>query len=278
MGAVKAGDGIGIASLFAVFRQLGAANLLLLAVLRLFKSLLPRWIPLSVSFMINYRAISMTLMRSGAAGGLGGHGLADMRADERRADRGLVGELAVGRIGFRRANNGIRLFVIGFVFVNDGHARAETDDVRADLALVHDDGVLDHRFQLGDALLQHGLIVLRCVVFGVLAQVAVGNGNFQLLGDLHFFSSLFVFKLFLHALKAFAGNNHMLGIRHNSISPFLCAPCKSAAKRAPEKAVFGHTAIFYDYTLRVPVCQSMRMRKMQAVTGKRTPSRRASPR
>ena len=37
MGAVKAGDGIGIASLFAVFRQLGAANLLLLAVLRLFK-------------------------------------------------------------------------------------------------------------------------------------------------------------------------------------------------------------------------------------------------
>ena len=36
-----------------------------------------------------------------------------MRADERLADRGLVGELAVGRIGFRRANNGIRLFVIG---------------------------------------------------------------------------------------------------------------------------------------------------------------------
>ena len=41
-----------------------------------------------------------------AAGGLGGHGFADMRADERLADRGLVGELAVGRIGFRRANNG----------------------------------------------------------------------------------------------------------------------------------------------------------------------------
>ena len=37
VGAVKAGNGIGIASLFAVFRQLGAANLLLLAVLRLFK-------------------------------------------------------------------------------------------------------------------------------------------------------------------------------------------------------------------------------------------------
>ena len=50
-----------------------------------------------------------------AAGGLGGHGFADMRADERLANRGLVGELAVGRIGFRRANNGIRLFVIGFV-------------------------------------------------------------------------------------------------------------------------------------------------------------------
>ena len=123
----------------------------------------------------------------------------------------------IGRFFLNRRN----LFVIGFVFVNDGHARAETDDVRADLALVHDDGVLDHRFQLGDALLQHGLIVLRCVVFGVLAQVAVGNCNFQLLGDLHFFGSLFVFKLFLHALKAFAGNNHMLGVRHRSSLLFL---------------------------------------------------------
>ena len=30
----------------------------------------------------------------------------------------------------------------------------------------------------------------------------------------------------------------------------------------------GHTAIFYDYTLRAPVCQSTRARKMQAVTRK----------
>ena len=30
----------------------------------------------------------------------------------------------------------------------------------------------------------------------------------------------------------------------------------------------GHTAIFYDYTLRAPVCQSTRTRKMQAVTRK----------
>ena len=30
----------------------------------------------------------------------------------------------------------------------------------------------------------------------------------------------------------------------------------------------GHTAIFYDYTLRAPVCQSTRTRKMQVVTRK----------
>ena len=144
----------------------------------------------------------------------------------------------VGRIG-RFFLNRRNLFVIGFVFVNDGHARAETDDVRADLALVHDDGVLDHRFQLGDALLQHGLIVFCRVILGVLAQVAVGNGNFQLLGDFHFFGSLFVFKLFLHALKAFAGNNHMLGIRHNSISPFPCAPSKARQNERPKKLFSG---------------------------------------
>ena len=189
-----------------------------------------------------------------------------MRADERRADRGLVGELAVGRIGFGRADDGVGLLLVGVILVNDGHAAAEADRVGADLALVHDDGVLDHGLQLGNALFEHSLIVLRRVIFGVLAQVAVGNRNLELLGDLHFFGSLFVFKLFLHALKAFAGNNHMLGVRHRSSLLFL-ARCR-AAKRAPGMFASGHTAIFYDYTLRAPVCQSTRARKMQAVTRK----------
>ena len=152
------------------------------------------------------------------------------------------------------------------VLVNDGHAAAEADRVGADLALVHDDGVLDHGLQLGNALFEHSLIVLRRVVFGVLAQVAVGNRNLELLGDLHFFGSLFVFKLFLHALKAFAGNNHMLGVGHRS-SLFFLARCR-AKNEAPGMFASGHTAIFYDYTLRAPVCQSTRTRKMQAVTKK----------
>ena len=124
-------------------------------------------------------------------------------------------------IGFGRADDGVGLLLVGVVLVNDGHAAAEADRVGADLALVHDDGVLDHGLQFGNALFEHSLIVLRRVVFGVLAQVAVGNRNLELLGDLHFFGSLFVFKLFLHALKAFAGNNHMLGVRHRSSLLFL---------------------------------------------------------
>ena len=91
--------------------------------------------------------------------------------------------------------------------------------VHAQLALVDDDGVLDHLLQLGDAVLHQTLGVLGLVVLAVFRQVAVAAGFLDLLGQLLAADRLEVFQFVLHRLQA--GSGHLDFLCHLGISPCL---------------------------------------------------------
>src|SRR5687767_327958 len=91
-------------------------------------------------------------------------------ADQRLADRGLVREAVLGRVGFGGADDPelLRLARLLVLDVDDG---ADADDLGVDLLLVDHGGAADPVRKLGDALFEHRLLVLRVVVLGVLGDV-----------------------------------------------------------------------------------------------------------
>src|SRR3954447_2062226 len=102
---------------------------------------------------------------------LDGDDVVALLADQRFADRRLVGELVLHRVCLGRADDLEFLRGAGFL-VFDVDDRAEDDLVGADRLLVDHLGAAQFLLQLGDPSLEQRLFVLGVVVFGVLGDVA----------------------------------------------------------------------------------------------------------
>ena len=107
----------------------------------------------------------------GVAGGQQHFGLvAHSLAQQSVAHGAFVADLAVQGVGFGAAHN-VVLLVLVLAGHEDGDVGAHRDIVHAQLALINDDGVLDHLLQFGDAVLHQTLRILGLVVLAVLRQV-----------------------------------------------------------------------------------------------------------
>ena len=83
------------------------------------------------------------------------------------AERGIVGDAAFHGVGLLRADDGVEFLVARF-HVLDLDGAAEADLALGVLCLVNNDGVGENIFNLGDAAIKLGLLVLGFVVFGEL--------------------------------------------------------------------------------------------------------------
>src|SRR6201996_4011499 len=107
----------------------------------------------------------------GPARRLDGDDVVPFFAQQGFADRRLVREFVLDRVGLGRPDDLEFLRIAGFlVFHVDD--RAEADLVAGDRVLVDDRGAPQPLFELGDPGLQQRLFVLRVVVFGVLRDIA----------------------------------------------------------------------------------------------------------
>src|SRR4051812_43745582 len=107
----------------------------------------------------------------GPARNRNGDEVAPLLTDQRLPYRRLVGELVLGRIGLRRAHDHVLHGLVGLL-VLDVHSRADRDRLGGHAVLVDHRGRAQLLLELRDLLLEHCLLVLRVVVFGVLADVA----------------------------------------------------------------------------------------------------------
>ena len=121
-------------------------------------------------------------------------------AKQRLAERGVVGDAAFHGVGLLRANDGVKLLVARF-HVLDLDGAAEADLALGVLCLVNNDGVGENIFNLGDAAIKLGLLVLGFVIFAVLREVAERTRLLDLLGDFLFAGRLQIKKLLLQFLE-----------------------------------------------------------------------------
>ena len=102
--------------------------------------------------------------------------------DDRLADRRLVRELVLGRVGLGRADDVVLDRLLG-VDVAQANVRADRDDVGRDLPLLDHARIAQLLLEPGDPVLEQHLVVLGVVVLGVLRDVAELAGNADALGD-----------------------------------------------------------------------------------------------
>ena len=79
--------------------------------------------------------------------------------------------------------------------------------------MIDDHDRAQHVFQLRDVVFHLGLLVLRFVVFGVFAQVAVAAGDLNLLGNFLAFYQLIVIQLFFQLGIALRRYNGTISLR-----------------------------------------------------------------
>ena len=104
-------------------------------------------------------------------------------ADQRLADRALVADTPIARIGFGRADDGVDLFVVVAVFFDD-NTTAQGDLVIGRLGIVDYLGVVDLDLEFPNASFDKGLRVFGFIIAGIFSQIAFGLGFGDLLGDL----------------------------------------------------------------------------------------------
>ena len=148
------------------------------------------------------------------------------------ADRRLVGELALAGIGLGGPHDRV-LHDLAAGDVLDGDLGAHAHDVGLDVFFVDHDCRAQLVFEGEDALLEHGLLVLGVVVFGVLADVAEVAGLFDAIGDLFALLGGEVLDLVLQAPVP-PGSEDDLSFRHDG---FLSYDERAAATAGPDKRV-----------------------------------------
>ena len=139
---------------------------------------------------------------NGADGSLDGDLVALLRAHEGLAERGFLADGAVHGVGLLRADDLIGRHLAAGLEVHDGDGAADAHGVGRALALVDDDDMEQNVLQLGDAGVELALLVLRLIVFAVLAQVAEAARLFDQLRDFFFTDGLEVGQLILQLLLA----------------------------------------------------------------------------
>src|SRR5947207_5063354 len=100
-----------------------------------------------------------------------GDDIAALATDQGLADGRLVGELVVRGIGLRGADDHVLDRLVGLLVLHVDR-RPDRDRLGGHRLRVDDRGRAQLLLELGDLLLEHGLLVLRVVVLGVLADVA----------------------------------------------------------------------------------------------------------
>src|ERR1700733_11067073 len=139
---------------------------------------------------------------------LDGDHVVALAADQGFADRRLVGELVLDRVGLGGADDLEFLRVAGFLVfdVDDG---AEADLVGVERFLVDHGGAPQPLFELGDPPLEQGLFVLGVVVFGVLGDVAEFARLLDPRRDLAAFGRREVLDLRLQLLETLWGDDRL---------------------------------------------------------------------
>src|SRR5207342_176509 len=127
--------------------------------------------------------------------------LALLVADEGAADRRLVREAGVGRIGLGRADDLVRVDV-AVVDILHADARADRHHVGADVLRIDDPGGAKLLLEPRDAMLEQRLLVLGVVVLGVLGDVAELARLADAVGDLATLGRLEFLDLLLQLLVA----------------------------------------------------------------------------
>src|SRR3954447_19494096 len=104
-------------------------------------------------------------------------------AHDRLADGRLVRQLVLGRVGLGRAHDVVLEGLVG-LHVPQADVRADGDRVLQDLLLRDHAGSEQPVLELGDLVVEHGLLVLGVVVLRVLGDVAELACDADALGDL----------------------------------------------------------------------------------------------
>ena len=205
-GADEAGDGKRVHPLGLQLRELFAADLDLVAEadLRSRVLLIPVFlfhiVPL-ICFCDSLLFDRQDLVLEHANGRFDIDDIADLMAEQRLAERRVVGDAALHGVGLLRADDGVELLVTGLHILNlDG--AAEADLAFGVLGLVDDDGVGKDVLDLGDAAVELGLLVLGLVVFAVFGKVAEGARLLDLLGYFLLTRRLQIKKFLLQLFEA----------------------------------------------------------------------------
>src|SRR5918994_2384342 len=143
-------------------------------------------------------------------------GLALLLAEDRLADRRLVRELLLRRVGLPRADDVVLDRFLGGD-VPKADVRADADDVFRDLLLVDHARRQEPLLELGDPVLEHRLLVLRVVVLGVLGDVAELTSDADAIGDLAPSLGREVRDLFLQLFVTLRSEDHFLHDRASSM-------------------------------------------------------------
>src|SRR5215211_4607770 len=139
--------------------------------------------------------------------------LALLAPEDRLPDRRFVRELVPGGIGLGGADD-VVLDRLPRVDVLELHARTDGDGVRGDLRGVEHACLPEPLEQHRDPALEQGLLVLRVVVFGVLADVAELARDADAVGDLAALLAGQVVDLLLELLVAVGGEDDLVhGLR-----------------------------------------------------------------
>ena len=138
---------------------------------------------------------------------------------EREAERAVVRNAALHGVGLLRADDGVLLFRV-LVDVEHAHVAADGHDVRRDLDLLHDLGVLDQVRDLGNAGVELALLRLGLVILAVLRQVAERARLLDELRDFFLAGRLEVMQFFLERVQTLL--THLISAvdRHNP-SPYI---------------------------------------------------------
>src|SRR4029079_1953799 len=146
---------------------------------------------------------------------LDGDVLALLLAEQGAPDRALVADLALGRLGLGRADDGEGLRAVRAA---DPHGRADLDVV-VRMVLVDQRRILDQRLERLDAALDERLLVLGVLVLGVLGEVAVLLGVVDPLRDLRTAHGNHLLELLAELLEAILADIGWLVVHFSLGSP-----------------------------------------------------------
>src|SRR5262249_13887173 len=147
------------------------------------------------------------------------HDLVPLAADQRLADRRLVRELVLDRVRLGGSDDLELLRLAGLLVLDVDHG-ADANRLGVDLLVVDDRGPAQAVLKRSDPLLEHGLLVLRVVVFGVFSDVPELPRLLDAIRNLAALVVLQVLELLLELFEPLGGDQCLA--RQLSSIPSVC--------------------------------------------------------